>query len=64
LFGSIIAIAGAIGPFYIAVMTAFVGETQSYEYDRWAGSVVWLIGGILLIIFSIPLGRLLGRGLN
>jgi hypothetical protein len=62
--GSVIAVTGAMGPLYVAVISVLGGHAPLYPADRWVGSVVWLLGGVVLVALSRPLGRLLGRGLD
>jgi hypothetical protein len=62
LVGSALAAIGAIGPIAIAATKA-IGQ-DSPSSGRWAGSAMWFIGGILLILLSKTLGRMLGSGLD
>ena len=64
LIGSAIAVVGIMGPLYIGILVALGKDSPSYSPERWVGSVVWAVAGILLIVFSKILGRLFGRGLN
>jgi len=64
LFGAAVAAAGVMGPLYIVFLMTFGISTPNYGHDRWLGSAVWFMAGILLIVFSAPLGRLFGRGLD
>jgi hypothetical protein len=62
--GCVLAFVGAMGPTYIACMRALGRTTPEYSSDRWAASIMWSVGGVVLVLLSKPLGRLLGRGLD
>jgi len=64
LFGAVMAVVGVMGPLYIGFLVALGKDAPTYGPNRWAGSIVWAIAGVLLIIFSKNLGRLFGRGLG
>lgn len=64
LSGAYIVIVGILGPLYIGFLVVFGKEGPDYGYDRWVGSMLWAIAGILLLLFSKFLGRLFGRGLG
>ena len=46
------------------VEKAFGVSIQEYPTHTILGNVFYIVGGILLVVFSKPLGRLLGRGLE
>ena len=60
--GGAIALLGIAGPLYAIIAYLFVGTKLPGE--RWIASVVWTIAGVLLVVFSKQIGRLLGRGLD
>ena len=64
LIGTAIAVVGMMGPLYIGILVALGKHFPTYSLERWMGSVVWAVSGILMIIFSKNLGRLFGRGLS
>ena len=64
LVGAVVALVGVMGPLYVVVATVFGSDTPSYGNERWWGSFLWAAGGIFLVVFSKPLGRLFGRGLD
>jgi len=64
LFGTAIAVVGIMGPIYIGLLVVLGKDTPTYGLDRWAGSILWAIAGILLVRFSKNLGRVFGRGLD
>ena len=64
LFGAVITIVGIMGPMYIGFLLALGKAAPTYGPERWTGSIVWAIAGILLIVFSLKLGQLFGRGLD
>jgi hypothetical protein len=62
--GFIIAAIGFMGPLFLAVMKVIGEQMPPFGIERWAGSIAWGIGGVLMVLVSGPLGRLLGRGLD
>jgi hypothetical protein len=62
--GSIVAVVGLMGPFYITVLQIAGQAAPAYPTERWAGSIVWLLGGVILALASKPIGRRLGGGLE
>ncbi|PYQ63180.1 MAG: hypothetical protein DMF53_10905 [Acidobacteria bacterium] len=62
--GAIIAAVGLLGPLYAAFTKAIGKHVPDYPDERWIGSIVWAVGGIVLVFAAKPLGRLLGRGLE
>jgi hypothetical protein len=64
IVGCALAVVGALGPAYIGFLRAIGRDAPQYSSERWAGSVLWGVGGLLLVLLSKPLGRLLGRGLD
>lgn len=60
--GSLVAVVGVAGPLYATGAYLVCGTTVPGE--RWAGSVLWTVAGILAIVFAKPIGHLLGRGLD
>lgn len=62
--GTIIAVIGVLGPVYVVLSMALGRDVPEYPEDRWAGSIAWTILGLLLVLFSKPFGRLIGRGLD
>ncbi len=66
IMGSAIAVIGAIGPGCVTSVTILGHGMPEYAppTDRWAASVVWLIGGVVLVLVSKPIGRWIGTGLD
>ena len=64
LLGAVLAVVGMMGPVYVGFLVALGNDVPEYGTERWAGSVVWATGGVLLIVFSQKLGGLFGRGLD
>ena len=64
LVGAVAAVMGVMGPFYVFALVLFGQKIPAYAPNRWAGCIVWAIGGLLLVMFAKPLGRLFGRGLD
>jgi hypothetical protein len=64
MVGVVLAVMGGLGPLYVAILAALRHATPPYPTERWLGSAVWLLGGLLLVLASKPLGRALGRGLD
>ena len=64
LVGGVAAMAGAMGPVYVAASKAVGQEVPEYAAERWLGSLLWLAFGLLLIVLAKPIGRLTGRGLQ
>ncbi len=64
LIGCYLAAIGATGPAYLAAMKALGQNAPTYPSERFVASVLWFAGGIVLVLFSKPLGRCLGHGLE
>jgi hypothetical protein len=64
IVGATLAVMGALGPAYIGLLKAIGRDAPAYPSERWAGSIFWGAGGLVLMFLSKPLGRLLGRGLD
>ena len=64
IVGGTLAVVGALGPAYIGLLRAIGRDAPAYPSERWAGSLLWGVSGLLLVLLSKPLGRLLGRGLD
>lgn len=62
--GSLVALIGIIGPITAVVSRVLGHEWPAYPADRWLGSIMWSLGGAVLVAASRPLGRLLARGLE
>jgi hypothetical protein len=64
IVGSVVALIGIIGPITAVLSRALGHEWPAYRTDQWLGSILWSLGGALLVGASRPLGRLLARGLE
>lgn len=62
LVGFAVAFIGIEGPVYAGIAYLVAGTKIAGE--RWAGSGVWAVCGILLVLVSKPLGRLIGSDLD
>ena len=64
MVGCALALIGLVGPLSVAVMTALGQSAPSYPSQRYVGSLIWLIGGVVLVVVAKPIGRRLGSGLE
>lgn len=64
LIGAVVSAVGIMGPLDIGIMLDLGYDTKIYSQEQWAASITWTIFGILLIVCSKPLGRLIGDGLG
>ena len=64
IVGSILIMAGIMGPLGIAALRLAGQAAPTYPIERWVGSVIWGVGGIILVLASKPIGRRLGGGLE
>ena len=55
---------GLLGLAYHSLVSAAGSALSAEAQERFAGSIWYLGGGILLFVLSRPLGRLLGRRLE
>jgi len=63
--GCALAAIGAMGLIYVVAAVRATGQAPSTDSsDRLVASLVWLGGGLVMLLFSKPIGRLLGRGLD
>jgi hypothetical protein len=64
LVGAVITAGGVMGTLWAGIAHALGVQIQEYSAERWLGSAMWAIGGVVLVLASKPIGRLLGRGLE
>ncbi len=64
IVGAIAAFVGLMGPIHISLSKALGQEVPEYTAERWLGSLLWGICGVIVILAAKPLGQLAGRGLQ
>ena len=64
LIGCVVALIGLIGPLSVGLMGLAGQGAPTYAAQRWVASLLWLIGGAVLIVASKPIGRRFGAGLG
>ena len=64
LIGSVVALVGFVGPLHYGASRLIGASALEYATDRFLGSLMWAISGVILILFSKGIGRLLGGGLE
>ncbi len=62
--GVAIAVVGVVGPLTVVILSAFGIASPPYGSDRYVGSLIFVIEGVVLMITAEPLGRRLGHGLD
>jgi hypothetical protein len=58
------ALFGVSGPVTIGLWQALEKNALPYPAPLWAVNCLWVAGGIALLVFAQPVGRLFGRGLD
>ena len=64
IIGVLITLAGLAGPLYKLVLEISGQPVPARVNERWAASVTWVIGGVVLTLLSKVLGKRLGQGLE
>ncbi len=64
LVGLVVLVIGAAGICWVGLMGALGFEVPTYPSSRYASSLFWIVGGLVLTLISKPLGRVLGHGLD
>jgi hypothetical protein len=62
--GALVALAGVLGPLYVAGAKLFGVTPPEYPVARWIGCAVWFVVGVSLVLGSRPLGRHFASGLD
>jgi hypothetical protein len=64
IVGCVLTVVGATGPSYVLCVGLISGNSPQYPLERWVASIVWTAGGVVLVLLSKLIGRLLGHGLD
>jgi len=63
--GCVLVVVGVMGLIYVIAAVRATGQGPNTDSsDRLVASLVWLGGGLVMLLLSKPIGRLLGRGLE
>jgi hypothetical protein len=64
LTGAAVLLGSIAGPLYALAIYAMGREAPEFTREDIGGNVTWILVGVIMLFFSVPIGKSFGRGLD